>query len=100
MLSTEEMLDHLCWCIAVDGENFYPPNESAEKCLSDIENPSEENIQYEQGYHTAHWLSAVDRFEKLEVEGFNPKGRAERHIRSNDLDLPEPDWEWYDSQQE
>lgn len=106
----DELLDWLCWMWALDGERFFPPDETAEECMVAVaetyEGQSDEDRikakGWEHGQHARAWTEAVERFHDLEARGFDPKARAEREIaraREDGLDLQDIDWEWWDSQQ-
>lgn len=97
----DEMLDWLCWVWATDGERFYPPDETAKECVEAVEKEGDsEALAWEEGYHSRAYVDAVERFDDLETRGFDPKARAERHIREardRDLDLPAIDWSWLEA---
>lgn len=102
-LTTDGLLDWLCWIWAGDGERFYPPDETARECMEEIYGEMEEwpheKYGIEKGQHSRAYNTAVGRYHDLEQRGFDPRGRAEREIRrarANGLDLPELDWTWYD----
>lgn len=101
----DELLDWLCWCFAMDGERFYPPDETAEECLEAFEgndgdfDVDERRRGVEHGQHSRAYMTAVMFFEDLENWGYDPKARAEREIetsKDDGLELPDIDWEWYD----
>lgn len=100
----EEVLDWLCWGWATDGERFYPSKETAEECIEGVDKAGdEEALAWEEGYHSRAYTEAVERFDDLEARGFDPVQRTERHIgeaRDRDLDLPDIDWEWWETTQD
>jgi len=95
-----ELLDWLCWVWATDGEQFYPPDETATECFESLETTNSDALAYEEGYHARAYTQAVDRYHNLQKKGFNPKARAERHIheaQENGLDLDDIDWAWLEN---
>lgn len=107
--TAEEFLDWLCWSRAMDGERFYPPDETAAECIEHFEESDSEIVEVtersrgrEYGSHARAYMDAVDFFEDAENWGFDPKARAERYIeeaREDGSDLPEIDWAWWEDRQ-
>ena len=95
----DELLDWLCWMWALDGDRFYPPKETAAECAEHNKGADETGLAWEEGYHARAYSEAVERFDDLEVRGFDPRKRTERYIeraeeRGDNLDPI--DWEWLD----
>lgn len=102
-VDADGMLDWLCWAWAMDGERFYPPDETASECtdaLMEERDSDDRQSIYEQEFaeHCRAYTEAVEKFNDLQCRGFDPIARAERHIeeaRANGLEgLPDIDWEW------
>lgn len=96
-INRDELLDWLCWKRATTAERFYPPDETAEECADNWEQElSERAVGREYGEHNRALLEAVEFFNDMEAEGYDPKARAQRHIEESELDLPSIDWTWYE----
>lgn len=68
-----EMLEWLCWRFAIQGERFYPPEETAEECMDIFEDMYEgEDLVYhtgvERGQHARAWTDAMVFFEDMKKE--------------------------------
>lgn len=109
-LTTDEMLDFLCWAIGKSGERFYPPDETAEECVDELCGDASHGEEYEycrgveHGQHGRAWTDAVEFYHYLDREGFDPVARAEREVERTverqDLDGPDGlavDWAWLDA---
>lgn len=100
-IDTNELLDHLCWKFAWEGDRFYPPRETARECVraryEEDKTHFGEELEREVGQHGRAWDTAVDFFETLQAEGYDPVMRARRYVERDDIlteeSLPE-DWEW------
>lgn len=102
--NVEELVNWLCWSWATDGERFYPPDETARECVDEVEKTGDNTARaWEEGYHSRAYTEAVERFEDLKARGFDPVERTERHLeeaRNRGLDLPDIDWEWWETTQD
>jgi hypothetical protein len=105
--STDDFLNWLCWSWGMDGDQFYPPKETAQTCMDslpdDLYNHGEEYEHargWEVGQHSRAVVEAQDKFRAAENHGIDPVERAAREHRElmkrADDNLPPIDWSWYD----
>lgn len=104
-MDDERFVDYMCWYFAGNGERFYPPNETAEKCVESlhgapgIEEDREKLLAMEKAEHARAYENAVVFFEIVERRGDDPVFRACREVarsRGEGLeDLPYPNFEWW-----
>jgi hypothetical protein len=97
----KEVLEWVCWCNALKGEGFYPPDETAKELIKEIEDSGceidEKKRAKREMLHDVSYFDAVDFFKDLQHKGFNPVEMAENEIRrarQEGLDLSDIDWEW------
>lgn len=103
-LPPDELLDWACWYFATQAENFYPPRETAQRCIDSFEDSDRLDVDertrgIEFGQHQRAVDEVVSFYETLERYGYNPRQRAEREIercRNKGWDIPSVDWTWYD----
>lgn len=104
--TADEFLDWLCWMWATDGERFYPPERTAEKCVESVsEEYGEESaeyheaLQWETGQHARAYSTATMRFKDMNSWGFDPVERAAREHRDlmerSDGKVDPIDWSWW-----
>lgn len=103
-ITSDELVDKLCWMWAKDGERFYPPDETAKGCIEDWKEGlgkelDEGDYRWELGQHERALDEAREKFRHLKSLGFDPEARAERFIeeaREHGDDLSSIDWEWWE----
>lgn len=100
-------LDFLCWSLAMDAADFYPPKETAAECMGALPDDrytagtveEAEAFGWEYGQHSRVVAEAANRFKEMEERGLDPRGRAEREVersREEGLDVADLDWAWYE----
>jgi hypothetical protein len=105
IVSEEELIDWLCWMWAVDGQEFYPVEETAQECMNTVRDKYEDSMKlenvrgWEEGYHERAVEEATIRLHDLEQRGFDPVERAAREQREvmkrSDGEYIGLDWTWY-----
>jgi len=102
--SVEELLDWLCWKMAMDGEDNYPPEKRARECCNahkEERDVDDHFLGVEEGWHSRAYTQAVQFFEIMERRGFDPRSRAAREIQrfneEHDGELEPIDWDWYEN---
>lgn len=83
-------LDRLCWIVASWRDDFYPPNETADRCISGEELDDPGAVGYEEGYHVGMFVAFDEVIDQMYSYGINVLGRANRYIhvhRENGYDL-------------
>lgn len=74
----EELIDKFCWQMVFSRNNWFPPEESAEKCVEGLDDPDDNTIAHEEGYHAA---GLVENQERIEDFGAKLKPRSSRDER-------------------
>lgn len=105
----DERLDGFCWQLVHDRNWWFPPDESAEKCIEAFDEP-EEQLESEQGYHRGRFIAACETIEHFgliltessdrEKQIQAVEKRAKRYARASDgLDVPKT-WEELETEYE
>jgi hypothetical protein len=100
----DELLDWLCWSLAMKADRFYPPDKTARECMNSVNGQYDTDmeinmaLEWERGSHYRAVTSAEWYLNKIDDHGFNPVERAAREHRelmekSDDIDPI--DWSWW-----
>jgi hypothetical protein len=79
----DEDLDHFCWLLVAEADNWLPFEETVEQCID-----GGRDEEYERGYHAGSLLLAQHLVEHLSWYGVDVLERAQRHDKESEMDLP------------
>lgn len=81
-----ESLDHYCWILVSDLDNFLPFDEMLEKCTP--EGANETAASHEKGYHAGALSFTENHIEHLVYNGVDVLARAQRYVESTEGLVP------------